>query len=162
MFVTTTVTSWLPIFNYEDAASTALTQLDETSECFDVSIVAYVLMPSHFHALLGFKNVGLLSRFMQIFKSLSSRKIKALHTGELKTGQYESDRFRLWKPRFDDLPIISEEQFKIKVNNIHNNAVKAGLVSNAVDWPYSSARQWMLYDNVDKSFKDLIDSVVHS
>lgn len=40
---------------------------------------------------------------------------------------------------FDDLVISSEKQFRIKLEYIHNNPVKAGLVTTAVDYPYSSA-----------------------
>jgi hypothetical protein len=52
-------------------------------------------------------------------------------------------RFVFWKQRFDDLVIWLEKQFRIKVDYIHNNPVKAGLVERAVDYPYSSARDWL-------------------
>jgi len=44
---------------------------------------------------------------------------------------------------FDDLVISSEKQFRIKLEYIHNNPVKAGLVTTAVDYSYSSARNWV-------------------
>jgi len=49
-----------------------------------------------------------------------------------------------WKPRFDDLIIWSEKQFRIKVNYIHNNPVKAGLVERPIDYAFSSATDWLL------------------
>ena len=45
--------------------------------------------------------------------------------------------------RYDDLIIISDKQFRIKLEYIHNNPVKAGLVTTAIEWPYSSARDWL-------------------
>jgi len=44
---------------------------------------------------------------------------------------------------FDDLVISSEKQFRIKLEYIYNNPVKAGLVTTAVDYPYSIARNWV-------------------
>lgn len=55
--------------------------------------------------------------------------------------------YRLWKDRFDYLMIITEKTLKIKIDYIHNNPVKAGLVENFTDWKYSSARNYYLGDN---------------
>ncbi len=40
------------------------------------------------------------------------------------------------------LPIFSEGKFKEKVNYIHQNPVRAGLVESATDYRWSSARIW--------------------
>ena len=107
--------------------------------------MGYVLMPSHLHALIGFSEVEKLSEFIQSFKSLSSRRIKQLKLAKYNNKLYANGMFSLWKPRFDDIIITSEKQFKIKLEYIHNNPVKAGLVAKASDWKYSSAADW--YDN---------------
>ena len=99
-------------------------------------------MPSHFHALLGFKRIEQLSEAMQSIKSISARKFKTISTNDLLQRFNENGRFQLWKPRFDDIIIWSEEQFKIKMEYIHNNPVKAGLVEEATDYIYSSAKDW--------------------
>jgi putative transposase len=44
---------------------------------------------------------------------------------------------------FDDLVIVTEKQFYTKLNYIHENPVRKGLVKEAVDWKWSSARFWM-------------------
>ena len=142
-FVTTTVVSRIPIFPDYDVAVTVLEQFAETSRLRDVAIVANVLMPSHLHALVGLKDIKLLSAYMQTFKSLSSRKIKEVKVSRYKETLFQSARFRLWQRGFDDLVISSEKQFRIKLEYIHNNPVKAGLVTTAVDYPYSSARNWV-------------------
>jgi len=41
------------------------------------------------------------------------------------------------------LVVTSQEQFRIKLDYIHNNPVKAGLVSDACRWPYSSVSDWL-------------------
>ncbi len=120
-----------------------MNQLRETAIFFKASLPGYVLMPTHLHLLLGLKRLDSLSRFMQSYKSLSTRKIGKLELGKMGNRLKENGKFRLWKTRFDDVIITSEKQFRIKLDYIHNNPVKAGLVDNPSDWPYSSAGDWL-------------------
>ena len=78
VFVTTTVKDWAPVFNMEEVAQAVLTQFAEALEYYRISLVGYVLMPSHLHALLGLKQIESLSRFMQSFKILSSKRVKQI------------------------------------------------------------------------------------
>ncbi len=79
---------------------------------------------------------------MQSFKILTSKKVKYLPESARFGFQEAHGSFALWKPRFDDLLINSEEQFSVKLNYIHENPVRAGLVATAAEWPYSSAAAW--------------------
>ena len=142
-FVTTTVKDWNPIFSDSRFAIPTLKQLDETLTFHKVSLTAYVLMPSHLHVLLGFKNIEKLSEVIQSFKSLSSKRLRTHLPQKEFSVFYDGEKFQLWKPRFDDLIIWSEKQFRIKIDYIHNNPVKAGLVERAGDYTFSSARDWM-------------------
>ena len=63
-------------------------------------------------------------------KSLSWRRLFAQEPG-------------IWMPRFDDLAIYTEKQFRTKLNYIHNNPVKAGLVSKVTEYEFSSAVDWL-------------------
>ncbi len=156
VFVITSVYKWKSIFQNDNLARTALKQFEETAKYFKVSIIGYVLMPSHFHALLGFSRIEQLSKFMQTFKSLSSRKIKEIISDKFKKEFLGKGKFNLWRPRFDDLIITSNEQFNVKLNYIHNNPVKDNLAKGSTDWPYSSAKDWLADSSgivaVDKSF----------
>ena len=49
--------------------------------------------------------------------------------------------------RFDDEVIRSEKWFFQKLNYIHNNPVKAGLVEMPEDWSYSSGRNYINGDH---------------
>jgi putative transposase len=156
-FVTTTVKDWIPVFRYKNITRMVATQLNETARAQDVSIVGYVIMPDHIHLLIGLKNTKNLSSFIQAFKSITSRKIKALDKPILRRFYDKNGIFTLWKRRFDDFIVYSEKQFKIKLEYIHNNPVKAGLVKNAVDWEFSSAADWLGgregIVEIDKSFR---------
>jgi REP element-mobilizing transposase RayT len=144
VFVTTTVIEWLPIFEPPAIAREIALQLAETALIQDVSIVGYVVMPSHVHMLAGLSEISNLSSFVQSFKSLSSRRIRGFDMKVYQAQLYTSGRLRLWKRRFDDVIIVSEKQFRRKLDYIHENPVKAGLVRQATDWRFSSARDWLL------------------
>jgi putative transposase len=112
---------------------------DEVSEAMfrvamntKTTIMAYCIMPSHIHIIAGHAaGGGGISRFMQSFKSLVSHAMFG-------------ERHGIWIPRFDDVIIASERVFLSKLNYIHDNPVRAGLVANATDWRWSSARFWYL------------------
>jgi len=156
VFVTTTVIDWLPVFASPRIAELVARQLAQTAGQKGVSIVGYVVMPSHVHKLIGLHDIQSLSTFVQAFKSLTARRVREIGLSEYGRELFRSGRFQLWKRRFDDVIITSEEQFRIKLNYVHENPVKAGLSENAVDWPFSSARSWLLDESgavpIDKAF----------
>ncbi len=49
--------------------------------------------------------------------------------------------------RFDDEVIRNNKMFWVKLKYIHNNPVKAGLVSKVEDYKYSSARNYRTNDH---------------
>lgn len=152
VFVTTSVVEWLQILDKKEVADIIVSELKSSLVTYDVSPLGYVIMPSHFHGLFGFKGIENLSNFMHCFKGITSKKIKGLNLVEL-----NSNDFKLWKPRFDDLIIKSSKQFKIKMEYIHNNPVRGGLVKKAEDWPYSSASEWLTGNKglieIDKNYE---------
>ncbi|GEM_PF-158594 len=156
-FVTTTVGSWLPVFRDPALADLVLRRLSESTIAFAASVVAYVLMPSHLHALIGLEETRALSQFMRSLKSLSAKDVKSRLSSEAVDKLTKRGVFALWQPRFDDLLIVSEKQFKTKVDYIHTNPVRAGLAAEPTDYPYSSARDWLLEEPgpvaIVKSFK---------
>ncbi|MFZ1682733.1 MAG: transposase [Candidatus Zixiibacteriota bacterium] len=142
-FVTTTVTDFTPVFERHELASVVISQLAETSGAFGVSVIGWVLMPHHLHALLGFSRIQDLSKYMKALKTLSSRKIADLIENPVKNQLTRNGLFRLWMPRFDDVIVNSSKQLEIKLQYIHRNPVKAGLCVEAAQWTHSSARDWL-------------------
>jgi putative transposase len=157
VFVTTTVKDWIPVFQEEEIVHIIIGQLRESLDYFEVSLVGYVIMPTHLHLLLGFRQIERLSKFMQSFKILSAKAVKKVTSGRIGLSLMEEGRFRLWRPRFDDLIITSQRQFQVKLDYIHNNPVKAGFVERAQDWNFSSAMDWLGNKcgllPIDKDFK---------
>ena len=128
-FVTTSTTNHVKHFNNKDRLTLATNTLYEVVKLQACFLMGFVIMPNHVHLLIGTQQGGnQISKFMHSFKG-NVRK------------QIAGDR-RFWQQRFDDLVIITEEQFRIKMNYIHWNPVKDGLVEKPEDWRFSSYRFW--------------------
>ena len=88
---------------------------------------AYSVMANHIHVLLA--PLAQLRLLTQELKGASARRLNAiLH----RTG-------RFWQAESFDHSVRNEAQFVRIKKYIENNAVKAGLVAKAEDWPWSSA-----------------------
>ena len=51
-------------------------------------------------------------------------------------------KYSLWQTEKNVLPVFSEGMFMEKVNYVHRNPVRAGLIESACDYRWSSARIW--------------------
>jgi REP element-mobilizing transposase RayT len=115
----------------------------------DFIILAYVIMPNHFHVVLNTKDKISISKCIGNLKRITSRSISARlrEIGDLNTlnilaehaNNESSKDCRVWKPRFDCFVINNENTLRLKIEYVHFNPVRKGLVANAADWPYSSA-----------------------
>jgi putative transposase len=93
----------------------------------DVRALAYVLMPDHFRLVLWSECGRHVRMFLQRTLSLSGRAYPR--------------RGRFWKERPRVLPVYSEAVLWTKIDYLHANPVRAGLVAGPEDWPHSSFRQ---------------------
>ena len=124
----------------------------------DFTIIAYVIMPDHFHLIIKTHKGLTVSKCIGSFKRITSRKI----TSELEKANNErllsvlkkgallepTSDSRVWEYRFDSFVITNEDTLRQKIEYIHNNPVKAGLVSEPTEWRYSSAGNYAGLDDV--------------
>jgi len=111
----------------------------------DGSCMGFVIMPDHVHAIVHFKQAGMLSQFMQQWKRRSSIKLKEWIKKHLRAyatsiGMSEP----IWQARYYDFNVFSQKMINEKLEYMHNNPVKAGLVAKVEDWKHGSAR-WCLF-----------------
>ena len=129
-FVTTTIKDHKRLLSTDALKLKFREILIESIRRHNIDLYGYVIMSNHFHLLLKVKDGGPgLAKFMQQVKSISARLLFPEHKG-------------IWQERFDDVAIYTLEQFRIKLNYIHINPVKAGLVGEAERYEYFSARDW--------------------
>jgi putative transposase len=100
---------------------------------YEARVVGYVFMPSHLHFLLYLNGIRL-GDFMRDFKKYVAQKA-APDIGLANRG--------IWMPRFDRVAIRSLAVLRTKLEYIHLNPVRAGLVAKPEDWPWSSARDYL-------------------
>lgn len=131
MFVSTMIIGWEPLFRDPETRDRVQEILFGCVDVTDASLLAYCIMKHHVHLLVGHPKGGAgTSKFVGGFKSLVARRLFP-------------DRKHIWRKRFDDVVIVSQAVFDVKLNYIHDNPVRAGYVSQQAEWPWSSARYWL-------------------
>ena len=140
-FVTSTVINRLQIFNDGEIANILLEEFRFRIKNNDLNVYAFVIMPDHFHAILECDN---LSGMMRNIKSFSGKKIlehirNSENTFFLERFMVNDSKYQVWQNDYHPQLIFNDEMFRQKVEYIHNNPIKAGLVENQVDWKLSSA-----------------------
>jgi len=123
-------------------------------------IVGYVLMPEHFHALIWPAREADPSQIRQkledrtalfVLKNLKEnltypRCRKMLARVTLPPTVHHHAHFRVWQRRGYDMNIWTRKKRDEKLNYMHNNPVKRGLVKQPGDWPWSSWRYYFRND----------------
>lgn len=157
-FVTTTVMNFNPVFSlgkqYNNILIDSLKyQINEHK----ANLYSYVIMHHHIHLIIYFPEGESLIDFMRDFKKFTSTQIRKqleadnnidqINKLRINSKGYKNQVFKLWMDRFDDLIITNDDTFQQKIDYIHMNPVRAGLVNNPEDWLYSSARNYFLNDN---------------
>jgi putative transposase len=121
-----------PLLGSPAARDFFLTVFEQIRRRYIFDVIAYVVMPEHFHLLISEPERDDPSVAMKILKQSVSRKLLS------------SDSTRFWQPRFYDFNVFSEQKKNEKINYIHNNPVTRGLVSFPDQWRWSSFRAYSL------------------
>jgi putative transposase len=104
--------------------------LEEATKREEVEVLAYCIMPNHWHLVLLPKRDGDLSEFM---KWLSNTHTKRWHAMKGTTGQGH-----LYQGRYKSFICQEDNHFLTLVRYVERNAKKANLVKRAENWRWSS------------------------
>ena len=107
---------------------TLLDLLDENAEKFGVAVHAYVLMSNHFHLLATPQTAEGLPLMMQ---AVGRRYVRHFNDSQKRTGT-------LWEGRYKSTLIQTERYLLACMAYIDLNPVRAALVAQARDYPWSS------------------------
>ena len=141
-----------PNLTIEGAKEALAMAIEKAAITHQFSLWAYVFMPDHVHMMI-FPKVESYS-ISDILKSIKQpvsisviyrlKKMNSPILANLKTG-LERPPYRFWQDGGGyDRNYWSTEEIREKIEYIHNNPVRKGLVDTAVDWEWSSARDWMI------------------
>jgi putative transposase len=119
--------------------------LADLRERYKFKLVGYVVMPEHFHLLISEPASGTPSTVMQVLKQVTSRRMRGRRVfrnpAQLRLWNDRQDGLPcFWQKRFYDFNVWSEKKKVEKLNYMHLNPVKRGLVSHPKDWRWSSFR----------------------
>ena len=121
----------LQIFNTEADYQLFEQLLLETKEVTDMRILAYELMPNHWHLVLHPRNDGDLGLFMHKLSNAHTRKVHA-RTNTNGSGH-------LYQGRYKSFLVDSDNYLLAVVKYIERNAVRAEFVRLCEDWRWGSA-----------------------
>ena len=109
----------------------------------------FVIMPDHVHAMIWFPEPEQLSSFMKLWKQRSSFQIKKNLKRNLSNYALKMPlNDPIWQPGYYSFNVYSQQKLNEKINYMHSNPVKAGLVSRPEDWQFSSARYYLFGKSV--------------
>jgi putative transposase len=121
--------------------------LNEVRERYQFWLVGYVAMPEHIHLLISEPQVGPPSTVMQFLKQRVAQSLR--RKGRRRTNQ---DQMRLWSAapvetprsfwqrRFYNFNVWSRKKRIERLNYMHRNPAKRGLVAEPGLWAWSSYR----------------------
>ena len=96
-------------------------------------VVGWCLMPNHFHMVLWPDGDEDLSHWMHW---LTNAHVRRYHRHYHSSGH-------LWQGRFKAFAIAEDDHLLTVLRYAERNPVRAGLVTRAEDWPWSSMRCWL-------------------
>ena len=157
-FLTMTIVGWIDVFTRKQCAQIILDSFKYCQEKKGLILYAYVIMGSHLHLIASAKeNSSGLSAIIRDFKSFTSKEIIKWITNNRKESRrhwlewafkghakYNSNNelYQVWMQRNCPIQCITPAFTMQKLNYIHNNPVKAGIVDRAEDYRWSSARNY--------------------
>jgi len=139
-FITGNISHRAPVFKQEACCRCFLDVCAELRDEWPCKLIAYVLMPDHIHLLVNPRD-GRIKEFVGKLKSLSAKRIIEHSRGlNFRLDKPDSDGsiHQVWQESFKALPLWSSWMIWQKINYIHANPVKAGLVTSAKDFRWSS------------------------
>ena len=141
-FVTGNIIDRIPVFKQERCCQAFIEELSKQLTSWPAKLISWVLMPEHFHAIVNPRD-GDIKGFIGSLKSLTATRVwdASHHPGFiLERPAADGSIHQVWQDSFKALPLWSSWMIWQKINYIHANPVRAGLVKSAKDYRWSSFR----------------------
>ncbi|MCR4317514.1 MAG: transposase [Planctomycetes bacterium] len=120
------------IFRERDNYLFLLKRLKQYSDELDISVIAYCLMPNHYHLLLRQNSESSISSLIQRLFNSYSKAYAAKY--EISGGVFEG--------RFKSILVDREAYLLQLCRYIHANPRKDGLVADLQNWEFSNYHEW--------------------
>lgn len=150
-YLTSVTHKRLPVFRLDEFKKVVADAFNEARSNHKFLIFAYVIMPDHTHVLTD--NAHEIKATLRYLNGISAHRIiwKLILGGHQESlaklrvaDRGQNHKHSVYEHHANAIRITGEDAFIQKVNYIHLNPVRAGLVAHPDDYLYSSARQWHL------------------
>ena len=130
VLVTTNIEGRRPIFSGPLVSELMEQVISEVHAEERFELLAFVIMPDHLHLVLAVPQSTTLGRVMQLIKGRFANRCHKSFGG---SGP-------LWQSRYHDRALKGERELNAAIAYVEQNPVAAGLVAEAAEYRWSSAR----------------------
>ena len=127
------------VFTDANCCRQFLAELKKLNDKWPSKLITYVLMPDHFHLIVNPRD-GRIRGYTGYLKAVAAKCIIKTSTRfvfpRVEVGH------QVWQESFKSLPLWSGWMIWQKINYVHNNPIKAGLVRSARDYYWSGFRSF--------------------
>jgi len=155
-FITCTVGNWVDVFSRRTYVDIVADSLNYCINNKGLTVYGYVIMSNHIHLLIQAKQNNLSDILRDFKKFTSQRIIQSIQTNDMesrkrwllwlftneKATETKPATYRFWQPDNHAEICFSPSFMWQKLDYIHNNPVRSGIVSKAEDYIYSSASDY--------------------
>lgn len=123
------------IFHKQGDARAFLQLLREAKQRVPMRILGWCLMNNHWHLVLWPREDGDLSAFMAWRSNAHVRRYRQHY--------HNNGNGHVYQGRFKSFAVREDDHFLAVLRYVEANALRAGLVRRAQDWPWSSLHHWL-------------------
>jgi len=127
-FLTTVTENRVPMFKDPKKCQILLITMEYFKLILDYRLYGFCIMPDHLHLIIHPFGKYDFSYIMKMLKGSFARKLNKINDKEGK----------IWQRKFYDKCISDSYELVRELEYMHNNPVKANLVSSPEEYPYSS------------------------
>lgn len=152
-FMTFSVIGWIDVFSREQYKTVFVESLKHCQQKKGMVSHAWIIMTNHVHLIIS-SNTNKLEEIVRDLKKYTSKQIiKAIQENNTEsrkewmlnifsfTGQNNSNNtnYQFWKQDYQPIELNSNEKLQQRLNYLHENPVRSGLVWEPWHYKYSSA-----------------------
>ena len=116
------------VFHKPDDYAAFLDMIASACVRLPMRVLGYCVMPNHFHLVLRPRGDGDLGRWMQWLLTTHVRRYR----------RHYGSSGHVWQGRFKAFPCQDDDHLRTVLRYVERNALRAGLVACAEDWPHGS------------------------
>ena len=154
-YLTLQIVDWIDIFTRKVYRDIVLESISYCQHHKGLQVFGYVIMSNHVHLICNSPE-GKLSDTVRDLKKYTSKKIiEAIKTGNESRREWMLDRFgflgrknsrnqdfQVWTHENHSIVLYTNPFISEKLNYLHNNPVRAGIVERPEEYIYSSAKNY--------------------